>query len=57
MLRELRIRNLAVIEEIAVPLAPGIHHFARVTDERIVWLWAPAFERGFTPFHLRDVDF
>jgi len=41
----------------AVQLAPGVRHFARAADERIVWLWAPAFERGFSPFHLRDVDF
>ncbi len=41
----------------AVELAPGMHHFARAADERVAWLWAPAFERGYSPFHLRDLDF
>jgi len=41
----------------AVDLAPGMHHFTRATDERVAWLWAPAFERGYSPFHLRDLDF
>ena len=26
-------------------------------DERLACLWAPAFARGFSPFHLRDLDF
>ncbi len=41
----------------AVDLAPGMHHFTRATDERVAWLWAPAFEHGYSPFHLRDLDF
>ena len=41
----------------AVMLAAGMHHFVRTTDERVAWLWAPAFERGYSPFHLRDRDF
>jgi len=41
----------------AVPLAPGIHHFERANSEALVWLWAPAYERGFSPFHLRDREF
>ena len=41
----------------AVQLAPGVHHFERAADERVVWLWAPAFERGYSPFHLRDREF
>jgi hypothetical protein len=41
----------------AIELAPGIHHFDRATDEQVVWLWAPAYQRGFSPFHLRDRDF
>ncbi|HEY4641734.1 MAG TPA: hypothetical protein VII75_10345 [Thermoanaerobaculia bacterium] len=41
----------------AVQLTAGAHHFARSTNERVAWLWAPAFERGYSPFHLRDLDF
>jgi len=41
----------------AVELAPGMHHFTRANSEAVVWLWAPAFERGFSPFHLRDREF
>ena len=41
----------------AVELAPGVHHFARADREAVVWLWAPAYERGFSPFHLRDRQF
>lgn len=38
-------------------LAAGPHRFVRETNERVAWLWAPAYERGFSPFHLRDRDF
>jgi hypothetical protein len=40
-----------------VQLVPGMHRFVRATNERVAWLWAPAFERGYSPFHLRDLDF
>jgi hypothetical protein len=37
-------------------LAIGEHHF--IGDaERTAVLWAPAFERGFSPFYLQDRDF
>jgi hypothetical protein len=40
------------------PLAAGVHHFtAAPAGERLACLWAPAFARGFSPFHLRDLDF
>lgn len=36
----------------------GAHRFDRaVADERVAVLWAPAFERGFSPFHLKDRNF
>jgi hypothetical protein len=38
-------------------LAAGVHHFVRASNLRTAWLWAPAYERGFSPFHLRDRDF
>jgi hypothetical protein len=39
-------------------LAPGMHRFQRAQDgEQIAALWAPAFARGHSPFHLRDLDF
>jgi len=39
-------------------LAAGAHAFLRAnTDERVVVVWAPAYERGFSPFHLQDRDF
>jgi hypothetical protein len=42
----------------ARPLAAGMHKFtAARTGERLAFLWAPAFARGFSPFHLRDLDF
>jgi hypothetical protein len=41
----------------AIELAPGMHHFDRAMDEDVAWLWAPAYQRGFSPFHLRDRDF
>lgn len=37
-------------------LAPGIHTFAG-TRERMACLWAPAYARGFSPFHPLDLDF
>jgi hypothetical protein len=39
-------------------LAAGVHKFnATRAGERLACLWAPAFARGFSPFHLRDLDF
>ena len=39
-------------------LAPGPHHFDRqLPGERLAVLWAPAFARGYSPFHLRDREF
>jgi hypothetical protein len=39
-------------------LAAGTHRFARTTaKERVAVMWAPAFARGGSPFHLRDLDF
>jgi hypothetical protein len=38
-------------------LAAGAHRFERAANERVAVLWAPAFERGFSPFHLQDRDF
>jgi hypothetical protein len=37
-------------------LAPGVHRFAGDGEPAAV-LWAPAFRRGFSPFHLQDRDF
>jgi MFS family permease len=37
-------------------LAPGIHTFAG-ERARMACLWAPAYARGFSPFHPRDLDF
>jgi hypothetical protein len=37
-------------------LGPGAHIFAG-GRERTACLWAPAYARGFSPFHLRDLDF
>jgi len=42
----------------ARPLAAGVHRFTTTrASERLACLWAPAFARGFSPFHLRDLDF
>jgi hypothetical protein len=42
----------------ARPLAAGVHRFIGArAGERLACLWAPAFARGFSPFHLRDLDF
>ncbi|HSP15890.1 MAG TPA: glycosyltransferase family 39 protein [Thermoanaerobaculia bacterium] len=39
-------------------MTAGPHRFQRAkTDERLAVLWAPAFERGFSPFHLQDRNF
>ncbi len=39
-------------------LAAGAHRFVPLRPgERLAVLWAPAFERGFSPFHLQDRDF
>jgi hypothetical protein len=38
-------------------LAAGMHTFLRAKAERVVWLWAPAYARGYSPFHLRDTEF
>jgi hypothetical protein len=39
-------------------LDAGPHRFERdVPGEVVAVLWAPAFQRGYSPFHLRDRDF
>ncbi|HEX3109560.1 MAG TPA: hypothetical protein VHU41_10745 [Thermoanaerobaculia bacterium] len=38
-------------------LAAGPHRFAPPNDTHYAVLWAPAFARGFSPFHLKDLDF
>ena len=38
-------------------LTAGPHHFAPPNDTHYAVLWAPAFARGFSPFHLKDLDF
>jgi hypothetical protein len=39
-------------------LAAGPHHFDRVhPDEHVAVFWAPAFRRGYSPYHLQDRDF
>ena len=39
-------------------LAPGRHIFVTVgRKELLACLWAPAFIRGYSPFHLRDREF
>jgi hypothetical protein len=39
-------------------LAPGPHRFDRAAaGEDVCALWAPAFRRGHSPFHLRDREF
>ena len=39
-------------------LAAGDHKFfASAPGQRLAVLWAPAFERGFSPFHLQDRNF
>ena len=39
-------------------LAAGMHTFAAApAGERLACLWAPAYARGFSPFHLQDLEF
>ena len=39
-------------------LGPGPHRFDRaLPDQHIAIFWAPAFRRGYSPFHLQDRDF
>ena len=38
-------------------LAAGTHRFTGPPGERLAYLWAPAYARGFSPFHLQDLDF
>jgi len=39
-------------------LAAGPHTFTSAkAEERLACLWAPAYARGFSPFHLQDLDF
>jgi MFS family permease len=38
-------------------LGIGEHRFINARGERVAVFWAPAFERGFSPFHLQDLDF
>ncbi|HKO56137.1 MAG TPA: hypothetical protein VJ276_09675 [Thermoanaerobaculia bacterium] len=38
-------------------LQAGEHHFMPEKKERLAVLWAPAYARGFSPFHHRDKDF
>jgi hypothetical protein len=35
----------------------GDHHFVATSNERLAVLWAPAFARGFSPFHPQDNEF
>lgn len=39
-------------------LEPGAHTFTLARPaQAVACLWAPAFERGYSPFHLRDLEF
>lgn len=38
-------------------LDAGEHRFIRMRKERVACLWAPAYVRGFSPFHLKDREF
>lgn len=38
-------------------LAPGAHRFESAAKEQVVVVWAPAYQRGHSPFHLRDREF
>lgn len=38
-------------------LEAGSHQFVRAGSDRVAFLWAPAWQRGFSPFHLQDRDF
>ena len=37
--------------------AAGTYRFEKKTSEPLAVMWAPAFRRGHSPFHLRDRDF
>ncbi|MBK5260651.1 MAG: hypothetical protein JJE51_13755 [Thermoanaerobaculia bacterium] len=42
----------------ASELTAGPHHFERtIRGQSLAVVWAPAFERGHSPFHLRDLEF
>jgi hypothetical protein len=42
----------------ALPLAAGKHRFVRaLPGQPLAVFWAPAYARGYSPFHLRDRDF
>ena len=39
-------------------LEAGPHQFQPANpDQRAACLWAPAYQRGYSPFHLRDLEF
>ena len=39
-------------------LGPGAHRFVTAgINQELACLWAPAFQRGYSPFHLRDREF
>ena len=39
-------------------LGSGAHNFVTAEGQQpLAYLWAPAFERGYSPFHLRDREF
>jgi hypothetical protein len=38
-------------------LNAGEHHFDRAREGGLAVMWAPAFARGYSPFHLRDREF
>lgn len=38
-------------------LEAGAHRFVRAHDGPLAVIWAPAFARGYSPFHLRDREF
>jgi hypothetical protein len=38
-------------------LTAGPHRFAPPNDSHYAVLWAPAFARGYSPFHPKDRDF
>lgn len=39
-------------------LGAGAHNFVTASNQQdLACLWAPAFERGYSPFHLRDREF
>ena len=38
-------------------LGSGAHSFVTTDKQQLAVFWAPAFERGYSPFHLRDREF